>query len=169
MQLGGPAKINQRQQKETSSLADTLAAEYEDEEDSVGDAWGDGDLMDVNADTDDWSESVGRSSRGGFGLYPDKLVKGAFEAAPTPMEVTRPTTATSVNGSRKTTTTTTASLLRTSTVATREHCQSHRPTSASRCAEFPALPFFLSQPKSKTQTDGVIWSQYTKHPFQRSR
>lgn len=58
MQLGGSSKSTQRQQKEAgASLADTLAAEYEDEEESVGDAWGDGDLMDVNADADDWSES----------------------------------------------------------------------------------------------------------------
>jgi SCY1-like protein 1 len=66
MQLGGSSRVNQKQQKEVSSLADTLAAEYEEEEGSVGDAWGDGDLMDVNADADDWSESQLIIACGGF-------------------------------------------------------------------------------------------------------
>jgi hypothetical protein len=65
MQLGGgggggaslSSRPGQRQQNEARSIVDALAAEYEeDEAGSVGDAWGDGDLMDVNADEDDWSE-----------------------------------------------------------------------------------------------------------------
>ena len=57
MQLGGSSRLRQQHQSEGQSVVDALAAEYEeDEAGSVGDAWGDGDLMDVNADADDWSE-----------------------------------------------------------------------------------------------------------------
>lgn len=54
MQLGGAKKGGPSDH--SSSLANALAAEFEDDADTVGDAWGDGDLMDVNADGDDWSE-----------------------------------------------------------------------------------------------------------------
>lgn len=37
-----------------ANLMDELAAELDDDE--VANAWGTDDLMDVNADTDDWSE-----------------------------------------------------------------------------------------------------------------
>lgn len=53
MQLGG---VKKSALDNTSSLADALAAEFEEDAEEVGDAWGDGDLMDVNADGDDWSE-----------------------------------------------------------------------------------------------------------------
>jgi len=57
MQLGGSSRMKQQHQSEGRSVVDALAAEFEeDEAGSVGDAWGDGDLMDVNADADDWSE-----------------------------------------------------------------------------------------------------------------
>lgn len=39
-----------------SSLVDALAGEFEEDGDEVANAWGQGDLMDVNADADDWSE-----------------------------------------------------------------------------------------------------------------
>jgi hypothetical protein len=39
------------------SLVDTLAGEFEDD-DEVVKAWGTDDLMDVNADADDWSKSL---------------------------------------------------------------------------------------------------------------
>ncbi|KAK4689876.1 SCY1-like protein 1, partial [Tremellales sp. Uapishka_1] len=37
------------------NVVDVLAAEYEDDEDEVAKAWGTDDLMDVHADTDDWT------------------------------------------------------------------------------------------------------------------
>lgn len=66
MKLG--MKIQTNPQSQTSSLVDILAGEFEDDadEDEVANAWGVDDLIDVNADEDDWS---------------------GFEAAPTPMEV----------------------------------------------------------------------------------
>jgi SCY1-like protein 1 len=55
MQLGSSSRAKPRVQ-DSSTLVNSLVAEIEDEFGSVGDAWGDGDLMDVNADADDWSE-----------------------------------------------------------------------------------------------------------------
>jgi SCY1-like protein 1 len=64
MQLGGSSRSKQQHQSEGQSLVDALAAEYEEDEvGSVRDAWGDGDLMDVNADADDWSESYAMARR----------------------------------------------------------------------------------------------------------
>ena len=40
-----------------SSLVDSLAGEFEEDGDEVAKAWGTDDLMDVNADEDDWSRS----------------------------------------------------------------------------------------------------------------
>lgn len=38
-----------------STLVDALAGEFEEDGDEVAKAWGTDDLMDVNADEDDWS------------------------------------------------------------------------------------------------------------------
>jgi SCY1-like protein 1 len=57
MQLGGGASLSSGSRAaESSSLADALAGEFEEDGDEVANAWGQGDLMDVNADADDWSE-----------------------------------------------------------------------------------------------------------------
>lgn len=55
MRLGGtgPSKAGGQ-----SSLVDALAGEFEEDGDEVANAWGQGDLMDVNADADDWSEQL---------------------------------------------------------------------------------------------------------------
>ncbi|ODO05374.1 SCY1 protein kinase [Cryptococcus wingfieldii CBS 7118] len=66
LKLGGVTKKPQAKQK---SLADQLAEEYEDDDDDGMNAWGNDDLMDVNADQDDWS---------------------AFESAPVPEVVVPP-------------------------------------------------------------------------------
>lgn len=50
----GGMKLNASKPKLGANLMDELAAELDDD---VANAWGD-DLMDVNADTDDWSESL---------------------------------------------------------------------------------------------------------------
>ncbi|OCF38137.1 SCY1 protein kinase [Kwoniella heveanensis BCC8398] len=63
LKLGG-----QKATPAKSSLADTLAGEWEEDEDTAN-AWGNDDLMDVNADDDDWS---------------------AFESAPVPEIVVPP-------------------------------------------------------------------------------
>ena len=49
MKLGGS-------KKPTSGLAEELAAEWDD--DDVGNAWGNDDLIDVNADADDWGDCI---------------------------------------------------------------------------------------------------------------
>ena len=64
MKLGSKGKP----QAPEVNLADTLVGEWEEEE-GVENAWGDGDLIDVNADTDDWA---------------------AFESAPVPEIVVPP-------------------------------------------------------------------------------
>jgi SCY1-like protein 1 len=57
MQLGGGTSLSSASRAaESSSLADALAGEFEEDGDEVANAWGQGDLMDVNADADDWSE-----------------------------------------------------------------------------------------------------------------
>ncbi|WRT70322.1 uncharacterized protein IL334_007320 [Kwoniella shivajii] len=52
-----------------SSLADVVASEWDDDDNDAGNAWGNDDLIDVNADEDDWS---------------------AFESAPVPEIVVPP-------------------------------------------------------------------------------
>jgi SCY1-like protein 1 len=57
MQLGGAgvgARAGAGKTGLSSSWMDELSGEFE--QDEVADAWGSGDLMDVNADGDDWSE-----------------------------------------------------------------------------------------------------------------
>lgn len=54
MKLGGAGKKTSTSQT-TSSLIDSLAGEWEDA-DSVANAWGNDDLIDINADADDWGE-----------------------------------------------------------------------------------------------------------------
>ncbi len=56
MQLGGASSSSAHKAAGSSSLVDALAGEFEEDGDEVADAWGQGDLMDVNADADDWSE-----------------------------------------------------------------------------------------------------------------
>jgi SCY1-like protein 1 len=50
MKLGGSSA---KRPATTASLADAIAAEFDDDE--VANAWGTDDLMDVNADTEDWT------------------------------------------------------------------------------------------------------------------
>lgn len=40
----------------STSLVDELAGEFEEDGNEVANAWGSSDLMDVNADGDDWSK-----------------------------------------------------------------------------------------------------------------
>lgn len=59
MQLGGAsvgARSGAHKPGPSTSLVDELAGEFEEDGDAVADAWGSSDLMDVNADGDDWSE-----------------------------------------------------------------------------------------------------------------
>lgn len=59
MQLGGAsgsARPGVHKPALSTSLIDELAGEFEEDGDAVADAWGSNDLMDVNADGDDWSE-----------------------------------------------------------------------------------------------------------------
>lgn len=56
MQLGGSsAGSRQNRAIASTSLVDELAGEFEEDEDEVANVWGSGDLLDVNADEDDWS------------------------------------------------------------------------------------------------------------------
>jgi SCY1-like protein 1 len=56
MQLGGSsASSRQNRAIASTSLVDELAGEFEEDEDEVANVWGSGDLLDVNADEDDWS------------------------------------------------------------------------------------------------------------------
>ncbi|KAJ9115267.1 hypothetical protein QFC20_001134 [Naganishia adeliensis] len=74
MQLGGAsgsARPGVHKPALSTSLIDELAGEFEEDGDAVADAWGSNDLMDVNADGDDWS---------------------AFEEAPVPLVVQKPST-----------------------------------------------------------------------------
>lgn len=60
MQLGGTtggARAGVHKPGMSTSLVDELAGEFEEDGDEVANAWGSNDLMDVNADGDDWSES----------------------------------------------------------------------------------------------------------------
>lgn len=55
MRLGGAKKTDKK-----SNIPDSLVAEWEDDEgdgEGVANAWGSEDLIDVNADEDDWGES----------------------------------------------------------------------------------------------------------------
>lgn len=61
-----------------ANLMDELAAEMDDDE--VANAWGTDDLMDVNADTDDWSTSGETTT----------LIIAAFESAPEPVAAPPP-------------------------------------------------------------------------------
>jgi SCY1-like protein 1 len=63
MQLGGSASHARQAGNAagSTSLVDTLAGEFEEDGDEVANAWGSNDLMDVNADGDDWSESMSYS------------------------------------------------------------------------------------------------------------
>jgi flavin-dependent dehydrogenase len=56
MQLGGSRPSAKTAASASSSIVDALAGEFEEDGDEVAKAWGQGDLMDVNADADDWSE-----------------------------------------------------------------------------------------------------------------
>lgn len=58
MQLGGSASHARQTGTAagSTSLVDTLAGEFEEDGDEVANAWGSNDLMDVNADADDWSQ-----------------------------------------------------------------------------------------------------------------
>lgn len=58
MQLGGSASHARQAGNAagSTSLVDTLAGEFEEDGDEVANAWGSNDLMDVNADADDWSQ-----------------------------------------------------------------------------------------------------------------
>lgn len=56
MQLGGSAShARSANAAGSTSLVDALAGEFEEDGDEVANAWGSNDLMDVNADGDDWS------------------------------------------------------------------------------------------------------------------
>ncbi|WWC91608.1 uncharacterized protein L201_006554 [Kwoniella dendrophila CBS 6074] len=67
LKLGGNSKT---QAQRSSNLADVVASEWDDDNDNdAGNAWGNDDLIDVNADEDDWS---------------------AFESAPIPEIVVPP-------------------------------------------------------------------------------
>ncbi|KAJ9114995.1 hypothetical protein QFC22_005323 [Naganishia vaughanmartiniae] len=75
MQLGASSAAGRPNRAAAStSLVDELAGEFEEDGDEVANVWGSGDLLDVNADEDDWS---------------------AFEEAPVPLvsEPRRSTTA----------------------------------------------------------------------------
>lgn len=83
MQLGGTSGGRASAHKpgmSSTSLVDELAGEFEEDGDEVANAWGSSDLMDVNADGDDWSECV----REGGNLQLTVL-SGAFEEAPVPL------------------------------------------------------------------------------------
>lgn len=60
MQLGGSASHVRAAGNAagSTSLVDTLAGEFEEDGDEVANAWGSNDLMDVNADADDWSKYI---------------------------------------------------------------------------------------------------------------
>ncbi|KAI5454226.1 Nuclear aminoacylation-dependent tRNA export pathway component [Naganishia albida] len=73
MQLGGTtggARAGVYKPGMSTSLVDELAGEFEEDGDEVANAWGSNDLMDVNADGDDWS---------------------TFEEAPVPLSDKNPT------------------------------------------------------------------------------
>jgi SCY1-like protein 1 len=60
MQLGGASggRASVHKPGMSTALVDELAGEFEEDGDEVANAWGSSDLMDVNADGDDWSECV---------------------------------------------------------------------------------------------------------------
>ncbi len=51
MQLGSKSPVAKNG---STALVDVLAGEYEEDGDEVANAWGHDDLIDVNADDDDW-------------------------------------------------------------------------------------------------------------------
>lgn len=72
----------------TADWAEEAAAEAEAEESSHANPWGNDDLMDVNADQDDWSEYLG-----GIELQQTLMsVAGAFESAPSVTVTSSPST-----------------------------------------------------------------------------
>lgn len=57
MQLGGSSMAGRQiRGVVNTSLVDELAGEFEEDGDGVANVWGSGDLLDVNADEDDWSQ-----------------------------------------------------------------------------------------------------------------
>ncbi|KAJ9103371.1 hypothetical protein QFC19_004470 [Naganishia cerealis] len=63
MQLGGPSAGGRPNKGGMStSLVDELAGEFEEDGDEVANVWGSGDLLDVNADEDDWIPSPSAAS-----------------------------------------------------------------------------------------------------------
>ncbi|KAJ9095595.1 hypothetical protein QFC21_005466 [Naganishia friedmannii] len=94
MQLGGPSAGGRTNRvAASSSLVDELAGEFEEDGDEVANVWGSNDLLDVNADEDDWKDPLADPVPSLPNLSITKPKQPATIVAPKPIRARQPSPA----------------------------------------------------------------------------